>query len=417
MGDRRVHTRAEVSLTAALLVAAAALTPLWAQDVEAPYPDGNLSVISGFKVLHVAGSPREMGEQHGRLLGDEVRRMIKDLITEGEGSYASSYERLIKGARKMEPFVPREFRLELRALARTADVKYEDLLLAQLFGDVWRGMYCTSYAVYGDATENGECIVGRNMDYWDHGVTKYGAVLIHYTPDRGVPFMTITWAGIINGWTLMNAEGVCVANNTAYGTGSVSSLEGISTCFMLRKVAQYARNVDEGVEIARTTPRACATNMIIAGGRPHRACIVEFDHVRCESRWAVENVVFAANDFKKLYQQTTDDDAWDDGDSYGGTYYSRYQKLAALIRENYGKIDRAMNFAGFPGIAIPSMNLHSAALYPDDLSFEVSMGKIPACEGPYRAFRMTPRGIVSAEGEWPTITSTGSRQTRRADDP
>ena len=56
-----------------------------------------------------------------------------------------------------------------------------------------------------------------------------------------------------------------------------------------------------------------------------------------------------------------------------------------------------MNFAGAPGVPITSMNLHSALLFPKDLRFRVSMGRIPACEQPYRAFRMTEGGIVADE--------------------
>ncbi len=357
---------------------------------------GRLEIINGYKVLEVSGSPREMGEQHGRLLRDEVRRMIKDLILDGECAYGDSHERLLRGARAMERFQPVEFRLELRALARAADVNYEDLLAAQLFGDVWRAMWCTSYAVFGAATATGECIVGRNMDYWDHGVTKYGAILLYARPDRGYPFVTVTWAGIINGWTLMNARGIVVANNTAYG-GRKDSLHGISTCFMLRKVAQYAATVQEGVQIIQNTPRACGTNMLVAGGRPPAACIVEYDHLEALPRWAEQGVVFAANDFRKLYreEQSDEDDAADYGSSY--SYYSRYELLAKLIRENYGKTDRSMNFAAEPGVAITSINLHSALLFPGDLSFAVAMGKTPACRQPYRRFRMTGSGIVSAE--------------------
>ena len=252
-----------------------------AKDVAAPYPDGRLGYVDGQLVLHVAGTPQQLGEQHGRLLRPQVRRMVRDLIHNEVASSTRSYRDLIRGTQVMERFLPPEYREELRALASAADVNYYDLVAAQLFGDVQRGtqsIYCTSYAVHGPATATGECIVGRNMDFYDYGVPAYGMVIIHYTPDRGRPFMTITWAGIINGWTLMNADGIVTANNTAYGAHS-NSLEGISTCFMLRKVAQYARTVAEGIQIIRDTPRAVGTNMIVAGGNPCAAAIVEFNRV------------------------------------------------------------------------------------------------------------------------------------------
>ncbi len=345
---------------------------------------GRLERINGFLVLHVSGTPEEMGEQHGRLLRNEVRRMITDVVIEGEGKYG--YERLIRGAAVMHKFLPKSFRRELRALAGAAGVKYSDLVAAQLFGDVWRGMYCTSYAVFGPATRDGRCIVGRNMDYWDHGVMVYGAVLIHFSPSEGNPFFTVSWAGIINGWTAMNDKGIVVANNSGYG-GKNNSLEGLSTCFMLRKIVQFAETVAEGVRIVRTTPRAVGTNMIIAGGRPAAGAIVEYDHDEVTTRWAEDGVILAANSFRTLYQET------DVQPAVSGS--SRYQILAKLIGDNYGRIDRSMNFAGAPGVPIESMNLHSALLFPDRLRFRIAMGSIPAYRRPYRRFRLTPAGIVA----------------------
>ncbi|MGD8239446.1 MAG: C45 family autoproteolytic acyltransferase/hydrolase [Armatimonadota bacterium] len=400
---------------AAVLLLAACSAPA-ARAASAPYPDGHLGYLDGYMVLHVAGTPEQMGEQHGRLLRAQVRRMVQNVVHDSVAISPQSYRRLIDGTLVMERFQPVEYRRELRALARAADVNYYDLVLAQLFGDVQRGMsyssysYCTSYGVFGPATKTGECIVGRNMDFYDYGVPEYGMVIAHFTPDRGRPFMTITWAGIINGWTLMNADGIVTANNTAYGAHS-NSLEGISTCFMLRKAAQYARTVAQGVEIVKATPRAVGTNMLIAGGTPPAAAIVEFDHEKVEARWANDGVVLAANEFRRLYRdEPGDDESWghepgddedwadDDGGTYSSYYpTSRYGILEDLIRENYGAIDRTMNFAAADGVPLQYMNLQCVLLFPGDLSFNAGIGMPPACDRWFRRLRMTERGIVKAD--------------------
>ena len=71
--------------------------------------------------------------------------------------------------------------------------------------------------------------------------------------------------------------------------------------------------------------------------------------------------------------------------------------LLGLIRKYHGKIDRTMNFAAANGVPLSFINLHCALLFPKDLTFAVSMGKVPAAQGPFRKFRMTPAGLVSAE--------------------
>ncbi len=383
-----------IALVGILLLAAHA----YAQDLAAPrdaqwtYPyPASLQILDGYRVLHLQGSPEDLGRQHGSLMRETVQRVLQDVILDGPASTPDGRLRLYQGAMHMEQYLPESYRRELRALAEFARVDYEPLVALQLFGDVDRaGSHslgaggCSSYAAYGPATKTGELIAGRNLDYWDNSASTYGAVLICYYPDEGIPFVTVSWAGIINGWTAMNACGIIVSNNNAYG-GS-NSLEGISTCFMLRKVAQFASSVEAGVRIIQDGPRACGTVMLVAGGDPPNAAEVEFDHEQVAVRWAEEGYVMATNGFRKLHQPEEQEYSWE---------CSRYQKMRELIQANYGAIDRTMNFAGAPGVPISYMNLHSALLFPSDLTIAVSMGESPACQQRYRPFRFTEQGLIA----------------------
>jgi hypothetical protein len=323
--------------------------------------------------------------------------MLKDLVYEGVGAWSDSLRRLREGAAVMDRYQPEPFRRELRALAEAAGVDYLDLMLAQLFGDVQRGQWCTAFAACGAATRTGECIVGRNMDFFDYDVGDYGACLTHYEPDEGIPFVTVTWTGIINGWTLMNAEGIVTANNTAYG--EVDSLEGISTCFLLRQVAQYARTVEEGIAIVRQGPRACGTAMLIAGGNPPQAAIVEFDHDQMMVRWAEEGMVCAANSFKKLYREEPQVGETEDGYTSTYTWLGRDDTLAKILRENYGTLDEWVNPAAAPGVPIRSMNLQCVLLFPNQLRLRAAIGQEPAADQRFRPFRMTRQGLSLDDSE------------------
>jgi len=350
---------------------------------------GRLERIHGYKVLHLEGTAEQMGEQHGRLLRDETRRVLKALVGD------ATPEQLRK-AMVMERHLPLRYRRELAALAKSAGVEYDKLVLLQLFGDVSRAPRCTSFAAFGPATRGGECIVGRNLDYWDAGASGYGSALIYYAPAGHHRFVTVTGAGIINGWTLMNEHGIVTSNNTGYGAAD-NSLEGISTCFMLRKVAEEAKTIEEGMRIVRAGPRACGTILLIARGTPPGAVVVEYDHSTIAVRSPARGVVAAANSFRTLYRRAP---AKDDG-------WGRYATLTRLIRKHHGRIGRDTRLISAPGVPIPSINLHSAMLYPGDLTFAVSMGKTPACRQRYRRFRMTPKGVVSAEkGQQNTLAAT-----------
>ncbi len=356
--------------------------------------------MNSCRVLELSGTPEEMGEAHGQLLGEEVRQVVRDVLKPAPGD--ARYERIVAGTKVMERFQPEPYRRELAALAKTAGVEYLDLVALQLFGDAERGkapagepapgqerlgQQCTSFAVYGPATRNGELIAGRNFDYWPESVNVYASLIIHYRPAKGHSFVTATWTGIINGWTLMNDAGLVAANNNAYGADE--SLEGISTCFLQRLAAETCSTVDEAVELVRRSPRAVGTVMMFAGGKPPDAVEVEFDHGSVAVRRAENGWVAAANGFRALgLERPLGAEEQASG---------RYGTLVGLIRANHGRIDRTMNLAAAPGVPIEGINLHSALLFPADLTLALSMGKVPACKQPYRRLRMTAKGLESAE--------------------
>lgn len=357
-----------------------------------------LCVVNGYRILDLVGTPEEMGEAHGRLLRDDIRRVINDVLRPEQD--AQRYQGLIAGSAVMEPYQPEPYRREMKALAEAAGVKHMDVVALQLFGDAERGWWaerepegvleryqCSNYAVFGPATRNGECIVGRNFDYWYEDVARYASVIIHYRPADGRSFVTLSWAGVINGWTLMNDAGLCAANNSAWS--SHESLKGISTCFLQRLIIQNAATVEEGIAIARKGPRAVGTIMLLAGGDPPDAVELEFDHKDFVVRRAERGYVIATNDFRVLGWQSR-------FRAYTETY-GRYGRLLELIEGNYGRIHRSMNFAAADGVPLYSMNLHCALLFPRDLTFVVSAGRVPAAAGPFKKFRMTMDGIVSAE--------------------
>jgi len=352
---------------------------------------GRLERIHGYHVMTLDGTPEEMGRAAGRLVGALVRRVLQALIRDGLGRDAAVYANLLASSARMESYQPAAYRAELAALADSAGVRYEDLLLLQYHGDVRRCMtgpgadrLCTSFAVLPPNTRENTCLVGRNLDYFDEGVSEYATILIHYRPAGKIPFVTVTWTGIINGWTLLNLRGIFASNNTAYGAEH-ESLEGISTCFLLRMIAEEASTVAQGIAIVERGPRACGTNLLIASGNPPDAALIEFDHRAVAVRRPIAGFVGAANSYQMLYASAPDPDS---------PRLGRCGEAYRLVQENRGEVDFSMNIAGAEGVPIPSMNLHCATVDLAPRRLRLSMGTIPAYRLPFKAFRLTEQGLV-----------------------
>lgn len=382
-----------------LTLAACAWAAAQEQPVEGtvPVPHGRRETINGCTVVSVDGTPAEMGTAYGTLLRATIQRVVRDLITEGICADPEARANLLAGSRIMERHQPKEFLDELRAMAPAAGVEYQDLLLLQYFGDVAR---CTSGAGSSPlCTREKICLVGRNLDYYDNGVGEYASVLVYHRPQGRIPFVTVTWAGIANGWTLLNERGVVVSNNTSFG-GRSNSLEGISTCYLLRYVAERADGVEEGIRLVRAARRSCGTAMLVASGRPPGGAVLEFDHEALAVRRPEDGFVGAANGFLKLYQGEAGLSWWPS---------SRIGTARGLALARKGEITFADNIAGAAGVPIYSMNLHCATIDATNLRLKVAMGRIPACDLPFRAFRLTERGLVGD----PAANENASRRRPR----
>ncbi len=372
-------------------------------------PHGKLEIIHGYTVVSVEGTPEQIGTAYGTLLKPLIQRVVKAMITDAYGE--ERYARMLEGSAVMAKFQPPDYLAELRAIAKAADVDLKALQLLQYFGDVDRGLpiadadvsFCTSFAILPPNTQGGICLVGRNFEFYDNGVGEYASLLAYYRPKGRIPFVTVTWAGVINGWTLLNERGIVVSNNTGFGARS-NSLKGISTCFLLRYVAERAKSVAEGIELVRKGPRACGTCMLIASGNPPDGAILEFDHEHMAVLRPEGGFVGDANSFRKLFREKLEPLA----DTWG-----RLASAHEYVQKHKGRLDLSHNVAGAQGVPIVGMNLHSVNIDATNLRLRVAMGKTPACELPYKAFRLTDKGLVSDAAGPPTPAAGASLQRTR----
>ena len=103
-------------------------------------PHGRLETLNGYTVVSVEGTPEEMGTAYGTLLGPLIRRVMKDVITDDVLADAGRRKAILDASRTMARIQPPEYLAEMRAIARAANVPYDELVLLQYFGDVKRAM-------------------------------------------------------------------------------------------------------------------------------------------------------------------------------------------------------------------------------------------------------------------------------------
>lgn len=236
---------------------------------------GYLETVNGYRVLHLKGTPAEMGRQHGSLLKQLVRDNVSFLLRGREGIDPRKVELQGGGIARMavgtilnsafQKQVPQQFMDEMKALAEAADLPFNQVLAANLIPEAF---HCSGFALLKEATACGQVLHGRVLDY---GVTlrlQERAVLIIQEPDGRQPFVNVSYAGFIGSVTGMNAAGVSIGEMGGGGTGR---WRGIPMSFLVRMVLEDATTLDQAVGVFTDNPRTCEYYYVIADARANRA--------------------------------------------------------------------------------------------------------------------------------------------------
>jgi len=339
---------------------------------------GWLERIDGCLVLHLKGSPYEMGLQHGILLKEHVRDNVHFLLDVQGGKsvklgpvplYPVAAIQTI--AKLQERHIPHSYGEEIEGVAAGCGEPVERIRTANFIPELF---HCSGFAVMNSATSDGTLYHGRVLDYAVDWQLQDHAVLIVAEPAGGIPFVNVSYAGFIGSVTGMNAESVSIGE---MGGGGLGHWDGVPMAVLVREVLQQAHNVDEALAVFRDQPRTCEYYYVIADGKTNQA-------VGVAASWKKLDVVQPGQAHPQLPTPVPDAVLLSAG--------KRYEELVGRAQSGHGKFtaEMARRLMDVP-VAMRS-NLHNVLFAPKTTEFWVahaSHDAQPAASQPYHAFRLT----------------------------
>jgi len=272
------------------------------RTVAAVYEGGFLEIyrsdLREMPVLHVAGTPLEMGRQCGYLAGDRIKQLhgqMLGLFTGAGLPEALTYAVLAESWRRLSPHVPARYLEELSAVAEGAQAAGIDLTLddmqrltavtnfdlydrerriMELLGesgidmDDIPGMACTMFAVWGSRTEGKKLFALRNLDWVSQTGMHEMRLLTVYRPANGHAFVTMGYAGVIGALAGMNEKGICYSEVGAFSTSE--ELDGIPWTLLSRQVLEESATLADAAGIVQDAPHTLGYNYLVADGDPAR---------------------------------------------------------------------------------------------------------------------------------------------------
>ncbi len=224
------------------------------------------------KILEVklTGTPEQIGHDHGRLLYPEM--------VENEGTLYAQFNHYVPIAparwllmdvsrlqfRGVDQRMPEDRRREIAAQAQAFSPDpydgvlptYQRLVFLQSLYDIALSfehsplLGCTSFALTGDAAEDGHVLLARNFDveagpFFDE---KKAVFLIR--EEGKIPYASVAWPGLVGTVTGMNAEGLALVVHG--GRAREPRPEGEPVVHTMRELLGRARTTKEALALLAT---------------------------------------------------------------------------------------------------------------------------------------------------------------------
>lgn len=238
--------------------------------------ESNDPEVNNIKILHLSGTPYEMGFQHGRLIRDDVKANVHNII--GLAQRFASEDVMDEVYDLMAPYIPLEDQEEMRGLAHGAGIPLRVIHWLHAIPEVseygpkrqfvrnLKGTSCSNLAAFDSATVDGEIYQLRVLDWIRQlGAQEYPVILVN-KPDYGNASATFSYAGFIGCVSGMN-DRYMAFGEMGYGNPPGESLEGIPFVFLFRKLMREADNLDDVIRIISEARRTCSYVYVISDAK------------------------------------------------------------------------------------------------------------------------------------------------------
>ncbi|MDR7369735.1 C45 family peptidase [Flavobacterium aquidurense] len=272
-----------------------ATRPVVTKLSDSVFISGNNSLLKnkqGLWELYAEGDPLEIGLNTGALSDSLLERQQQIFFSKIKDLVPSKFEQKILRQflkwynRKLYSNVAAEYQTEIFGISQYASHDFDNIapqyqrsLYLHAAHDIGHALQdlalvgCSSFAVWGEKSEDGNLILGRNFDFYVNDAFAENKIVAFINPKEGHPFMTITWPGMIGAVSGMNLEGLTVTINASKSKIPMSAKTPIS--ILTREILQHASTIDEAIAIAKKRKVFVSESIMVGSALDNKAILIE----------------------------------------------------------------------------------------------------------------------------------------------
>lgn len=327
----------------------------------------------GLWEMYIEGSPFDRGISHGKLAKSLVHEQevafdgqIRKMIPSGLYRFFLKYF-IVWFNRDLDQFIPLEYKEEIYGVSLSASKDFDKIgpayqrimnyHAAHDIGHALQNMSlvgCSSFATWGNKSENERLIIGRNFDFYVGDAFAKNKIILFEKPDEGIPFMMVTWGGMIGVVSGMNLHGLTITLNAVKSDLPTGSATPVS--ILAREILQYASTIDEAIAIARKRKTFVSESFLIGSAFDGKAISIEKTPDTLDIYYSQENFIICTNHNQSPFLGNTKENILHKSESASGYRYSRLHELivqtetnsieqtANILRDPYGLKNKDIGF-------------------------------------------------------------------------
>ena len=246
----------------------------------------------GIWELYVEGDPLEIGLNTGALSDSLLKNQERIFFSKIKDIIPSKFQQKILRHflkwynRKLYLNVPEEYQTEIYGVSQYTSPDFDNIapqyqrsLYLHAAHDIGHALQdlalvgCSSFAAWGEKSEDGNLILGRNFDFYVSDAFAENKIVAFINPKEGNKFMMVTWPGMIGAVSGMNEKGLTVTINA--GKSKIPMIAKTPISILTREILQHAGNIDEAIAIAQKRKVFVSESIMVGSAQDNKAILIE----------------------------------------------------------------------------------------------------------------------------------------------
>ncbi len=322
------------------------------------------------------GSSFQMGQQWGKQ--QKVTMRALQLLFKGMAgmSLRKNEAEIYEKALKIAKYIAKEDLDEIKGAAMTAGLKYEDMLVYNLFYSmVVTKIGCRQFAVWGDKTQNGKLLHARNLDWFDYpgNPMKRFNTIVNYKGKNQLEYLMLTWPGFTSCLTGTNKAGITIGYNQLHQRGDFKH-ESEPTFYTIKRALRSCKTVEEVVLLFKKALPMDSGTVMVSAANQKKAAVIEIIRGKVGVRYTQALCITNANH------------ATHEAGIAQGTLTADADSPVGLIAKKISKKlspQSVQNLMAHSKVLQPKLNLLCVIFAPSENRMWLSCGKTSAAKGPF----------------------------------